>query len=75
MNANHHPRAVSWFTSRAGRRYNMQLAWVVLAKLVALTILYYAFIAPQPRTDITPTAMQRHLLDATATSGESHDRR
>lgn len=59
-----HCHARSWFTTRAGRRYYLELTLVVLAKLVALTILYYAFIAPQPRTDLSPGAVQHHLLDA-----------
>jgi hypothetical protein len=58
------PRSISWFASRGGRRYTLELAVVVIAKLVALTILYFAFIAPQPRTDLSPDALQRHLLDA-----------
>lgn len=72
-----HCNARSWFTTRAGRRYNLELALVVLAKLVALTILYYACIAPQPRADLSPGAVQRHLLDTPVamTSGEPHDRR
>lgn len=87
MQSTHRGAARSWFATRAGRRYNLELAVVVLAKLVALTILYYAFIAPQPRADASSAAMQRHLLDtppaatpslatsAAMTSGESHDRR
>ncbi len=58
--------AASWFATRAGRRYKLEMALVVIAKLVALTILYFAFIAPQPRADLSSGAMQRHLLDSTA---------
>jgi hypothetical protein len=56
--------ARSWFRGPAGRRYGLQLMLVVIAKLIALTILYFAFIAPQPRTDLSPGAVQQHLLDA-----------
>ncbi len=63
--------ANSWFRSPAGRRYGLELTLVVLAKLIALTILYYAFIAPQPRTDLSPGALQQHLLDATPTADAS----
>ena len=68
-----HFDARSWFTTRAGRRYRLELTLVVLAKLVALTILYYAFIAPQPRAELSPGAVQHHLLDAesAATPGKS----
>jgi len=64
-------RTGSWLATPAGRRYTLELALVVLAKLVALTILYFAFIAPQPRADTSPAAVQQHLLDAktAATSG------
>jgi hypothetical protein len=58
------PQEWSWFRGPAGRRYGLQLMLVVIAKLVALTILYFAFIAPQPRTDLSPGAVQQHLLDA-----------
>jgi hypothetical protein len=64
MNADRRHHAFSWLASRAGRRYKLELTWVVFVKLVALTILYYAFIAPQPRTDLSPSALQQHLLDA-----------
>ena len=68
--------ANSWFRSPAGRRYGLELTLVVLAKLIALTILYYAFIAPQPRTDLSPGALQKHLLDANpaTTPMRRHDR-
>lgn len=56
--------ADSWFGSAAGRRYGLQVFLAVIAKLIALTILYYAFIAPQPRVDTSPGAVQRHLLGA-----------
>jgi hypothetical protein len=70
------PHESSWFRGRAGRRYGLELLVLLLAKLVALTILYFAFIAPQPRADTSRAAMQRHLFDtpSPASSGASHDR-
>ncbi|MEO8803070.1 MAG: cytochrome oxidase putative small subunit CydP [Rudaea sp.] len=59
-------RKFPWFGSRAGRRYKLELCVLVVAKLAALTLLYFAFIAPQPRADISPGAVQHHLLDSAA---------
>jgi hypothetical protein len=56
--------ATSWFATRAGRRYGIELGLLLLAKLALLTALYFLFIAPQPRTDTSPGAVQSHLLDA-----------
>jgi hypothetical protein len=64
--------ATSWFATRAGRRYGVELGLLVLAKLVLLSALYLLFIAPQPRADTSPEAVQSHLLDAksAATTGK-----
>ena len=56
--------AASWFATRAGRRYGAELGLLLLAKLALLTALYFLFIAPQPRADTSPGAVQSHLLDA-----------
>lgn len=50
----------SWFRSPAGLRLALELAAVVLAKIVFLTLLYFAFFA-QPRADTSPAAVQGHL--------------
>jgi hypothetical protein len=63
----------SWFRGLAGRRYGRQLFWVVVIKLVALTLLYFVFIAPQPRTDLSPGAMQQHLFDADSAHSSSRN--
>ena len=59
-------RATSWFATRTGRRYGIELGFLLLAKLVLLIALYFLFIAPQPRTDTSPGAVQNHLLDQTS---------
>jgi hypothetical protein len=67
----------SWFATRGGRRYGIELGLLLLAKLALLTALYFLFIAPQPRADTSPGALQNHLLDAkksAAPAGESRDR-
>jgi hypothetical protein len=67
---------VSWFRSRAGRRYGLELALVVLAKIALLLALYFLFIAPQARTDTSPSSVQQHLLDGApaAAARDTHDR-
>ena len=56
--------ATSWFATRAGRRYGVELGLLLFAKLILLVALYFLFIAPQPRTNTSPDAVQSHLLDA-----------
>jgi hypothetical protein len=65
--------AASWFATRAGRRYGVELGLLLLAKLVLLSALYFVFVAPQPHADTSSAAMQSHLLDAQSPviSGES----
>ena len=74
MSAERHNPA-SWFATRAGRRYGIELAVLLLAKFALLAALYFLFIAPQPRADTSPGAVQRHMLDAasaaTAQTGKS----
>ena len=66
----------SWFRGPLGRRYGIELALIVLAKLALLTVLYFLFIAPQSRADTSPTSVRQHLSDsaAAATQGDAHDR-
>jgi hypothetical protein len=64
--------ATSWFATRAGRRYGIELGLLLFAKLILLVALYFLLIAPQPRTNTSPDAVQSHLLDAqsAATTGK-----
>lgn len=58
----------SWFRSPAGIRFGLEVAALVLAKLAALVVLYYAFVASQPRIDTSPAALRAHVAgDATRT--------
>ncbi|HET8940938.1 MAG TPA: hypothetical protein VFN13_03015 [Rudaea sp.] len=61
---NRHHRESSWFASPAGRHYGLEMALVVIIKLVVLAMLYGIFIAPQPHTNVSCASMQQHLLDA-----------
>ena len=50
----------SWFRSFEGRRYLRHFGGLIALKIVLLTILYFIFIAPQPRADTSPD----HVFDA-----------
>ena len=53
--------AHSWFRSPAGRRYGRDFAWLIAAKIVLLTLLYFVVVAPHQRTDTSPAAMRARL--------------
>jgi hypothetical protein len=69
--------ASSWFQGRAGRRFGLEMGLVVLAKLAALTLLYFVFIAPQPHADTSAASVRAHVAGAGPDTPETaaHDRR
>ena len=58
--------SASWFRSPAGRRYYRHFAALLAAKLALLLILYFVFIAPQPRADTSPAAVYSALVTGSA---------
>jgi hypothetical protein len=52
----------SWFRTPAGRLYYQHFGALLAAKLALLLILYFVFIAPQPRADTSPTAVFSALV-------------
>jgi hypothetical protein len=62
--------ADSWFRSPAGRRYGRHFAWLIAAKIVLLSLLYFVFIAPQSRVDTSPAAMRARLDTSAIQAGE-----
>ena len=52
----------SWFRSAAGLRFAIEIGVIVAAKLALLSLLYFAFVAPQPRADTSAAAMRAHML-------------
>jgi hypothetical protein len=52
----------SWFRSRGGRRFAREFAAVVILKLLALLLIWFVCIRPQPRADTTAPAVATHLL-------------
>jgi hypothetical protein len=69
MNPAARPSDRSWFRSAAGLRFGVEVGVIVLAKLAALVLLYFAFIAPQPRVDASPAATRAHVFAADAQPG------
>ena len=61
----------SWFRSRGGRRFGVEFAAIVVLKLLALLLIWFFCIRPQPRADTAPAAITDHLL-APATEA-AHD--
>ena len=55
----------SWFRSPAGVRFALELATLLLAKIVFLVLLYLLFFA-QPRADTSPAAIQGYLAQPPA---------
>ena len=60
----------SWFRSAAGIRFGLEIGALVLAKLVALAVLYYAFVAAQPHVDTSPAALRTHVAGVAAGDGD-----
>jgi|GEM_PF-5933528 len=52
----------SWFRTPAGRLYYRHFGTLLAAKLALLLILYFVFIAPQPRADTSPAAVFSALV-------------
>jgi hypothetical protein len=71
MHASTHHHANSWFRSRAGKRYGLQLASIIVLKLMLIALLYALFIAPHPRADTSPEAIRARLTDAAQASGDA----
>jgi len=46
--------ATPWFRSAEGRRYLRHFGGLIALKIVLLAVLYFVFIAPQPRADTSP---------------------
>jgi cation transporter-like permease len=56
------PRESSWFASRPGRHYLVELALLIAAKALLLVLLWLVFFARSPRADLDPDAIVRHLV-------------
>lgn len=63
---------LSWFRSSAGHRYFLQLALIILIKLGSLVLLYYAFLKPAVRPDVSSVAIQYLLLDSVSSPPATH---
>lgn len=62
----------SWFRSRGGRRFGIEVAAIVVVKLILLAFIWFVCFRPHPRPDLRPAAIENHLL--TPTAEVAHDR-
>jgi hypothetical protein len=62
MDTPDHATDRSWFRSRGGRRFGREFAAIVVLKLLALLLIWFVCIRPQPRADTAPAAVATHLL-------------
>ena len=44
-------------------RLRRQIGWLLLVKLIALIVIYYAFFSASHKTRITPQLLNQHLLN------------
>ncbi len=65
MNADER-RPAPRFLHLLGRRYFLELALIIVAKIVVLSIIYVVLIAPQPRADTSPAAIRARLTDSSS---------
>lgn len=66
-----HRQSRSWFRSAAGKRFGLEIAALVMAKIAALIVLYCAFVAAQPRVDTSPAALRAHVAGDAAATGDA----
>ena len=62
----------TWFRTREGRRYGLELALIIAVKLALLAVLWFVFIKPWPRPSTPPAAAVQQLYAPAAPAG-SHD--
>ena len=62
----------TWFRTREGRRYGLELTLIIVVKLALLAILWFVFIESWPRP-ATPPAAAVHQLYAPAAPAGRHD--
>ena len=53
----------SWFRSPRGRRFAFELGAIILAKIIAMALLYF-FLFAQARVPTTPAVMRDHLAES-----------
>ena len=59
--------AGSWFRTADARRYRLEIAVVIGAKILLLCALYVLFVAPQARIDTSPPALRERLTETSPT--------
>ncbi|MEO8459623.1 MAG: cytochrome oxidase putative small subunit CydP [Dokdonella sp.] len=68
------PSTRSWFRHRDGRKFILECAVIIVAKLVVLIAIWYVCFRPFPRADTSPAAVEKHLLASPSQSvNPAHD--
>ena len=55
-----------WSRTVAARRFGRAIVWMIVLKIVLLSLLWGLFIRPQPRIPQTPEVIARHLVPTPA---------
>ncbi len=62
----------SWFRTREGRRFGIEIGLIIVVKLALLAALWLVLIHPWPRPATTPASAVQQLY-LPAPSGDKHD--
>jgi hypothetical protein len=53
--------AETWFRTREGHRYGVEIGLIILVKLALLVVLWFVFIKPWPRPETPPATVVQQL--------------
>jgi len=56
------PSATIWSRTAMARRFGREILFLIVLKIVLLTLLWWVAIKPAPRAETTPAAVAKHLL-------------
>ena len=56
-----HPATI-WSRTAVARRFGREILFLIILKIVLLTLLWWVAIKPAPRADTTPAAVAKHLV-------------
>ena len=60
------PSATIWSRTAVARRFGREILFLIVLKIVLLTLLWWVAIKPAPRVETTPAVMAKHLVAAPA---------
>jgi len=53
--------ATIWSRTAEARRFGREILFLIVLKIVLLTLLWWVAVKPAPRADTTPAAIAKHL--------------